>query len=526
MKGNDHMKNIKKIFSMLTITVMIFAFNCMTAFAAEGPYTITLTNESSNVSISGKTYTAYMVFNLSYNTDKTAYTYLPGDDCLSQDYSAVCTAMGVADVNALITKMSSASAAEARKFADSIYDNYIKSGVVNSAYKESVTASSETATITVDKAGYYLVYGEGSSNEKAVTSLVMLGSTDPKAEITVKLDAPTITKEIYHNEANSWGSVGDNQIGDKVNFRTISNVPNYVSSYSNYKYIIHDTMTSGLTVDINSVHVYIDANKTTELDKSSYITVNKTDDQNFTVTIDVLQAIKDGKLSEGATLYTYYDATLNESALRANAAPDETNHNDNEAWLEYSNNPYDNDSSAETPKSKVFDWTFTVNVSKTNSDGTKQLSGAVFNIKLGDNVLKFKETGTKEYTLSTDGTGSEDMITGDDGIIKVIGLDDSVDYMLVEKTAPDGYNRAPDTTFNLTSSYNVTNSAKLETLAAGVTNGDQSSASGNTITVKNNSGSALVGTGGIGTTIFYVGGGIIMVVAAVLLITKKRMKNK
>ncbi len=520
------MKNIKKIFSMLTITVMIFAFNCMAAFAAEGPYTITLTNSSSNVSIAGKTYTAYKVFNLSYNADKTAYTYLPGDDCLSQDYAAVCATMGVADVNALITTMSSANAADARKFADSIYDNYIKNGVADTVYKASATASGETATITVDKAGYYLVYGEGASNEKAVTSLVMLGSTDPNAEITVKLDAPTITKEIYHNELNSWGSVGDNQIGDKVNFRTISNVPAYVSSYTNYKYIIHDTMTNGLTVDTDSVHVYTDENKTTELDKTAYITVSKTDDQNFTVTIDVLKAIKDGKLAEGATLYTYYDATLNESALKASTSPDETNHNDNEAWLEYSNNPYDNTSSAETPKSKVYDWTFTVNVSKTNGDGTKQLSGAVFNIKRGDNVLKFKETGTKEYTLSTDGTGSEDLTTGDDGIIKVIGLDDSVDYVLVEKTAPDGYNKAPDTTFNLTSAYAENNGAKLETLAAGVTSGDQSSASGNTITVKNNSGSALVGTGGIGTTIFYVGGGIIMVVAAVLLITKKRMKNK
>lgn len=520
------MKNIKKIFSMLTITVMIFAFNCMAAFAAEGPYTITLTNSSSNVSIAGKTYTAYKVFNLSYNADKTAYTYLPGDDCLSQDYAAVCATMGVADVNALITTMSSANAADARKFADSIYDNYIKNGVADTVYKASATASGETATITVDKAGYYLVYGEGASNEKAVTSLVMLGSTDPNAEITVKLDAPTITKEIYHNELNSWGSVGDNQIGDKVNFRTISNVPAYVSSYTDYKYIIHDTMTSGLTVDTDSVHVYTDENKTTELDKTAYITVSKTDDQNFTVTIDVLKAIKDGKLAEGATLYTYYDATLNESALKASTSPDEANHNDNEAWLEYSNNPYDNTSSAETPKSKVYDWTFTVNVSKTNGDGTKQLSGAVFNIKRGDNVLKFKETGTKEYTLSTDGTGSEDLTTGDDGIIKVIGLDDSVDYVLVEKTAPDGYNKAPDTTFNLTSAYAENNGAKLETLAAGVTSGDQSSASGNTITVKNNSGSALVGTGGIGTTIFYVGGGIIMVVAAVLLITKKRMKNK
>ena len=43
--------------------------------------------------------------------------------------------------------------------------------------------------------------------------------------------------------------------------------------------------------------------------------------------------------------------------------------------------------------------------------------------------------------------------------------------------------------------------------------------------VKNNHGTTLPGTGGIGTTIFYVVGGGLMVAAAVLLITKKRMEN-
>ena len=36
----------------------------------------------------------------------------------------------------------------------------------------------------------------------------------------------------------------------------------------------------------------------------------------------------------------------------------------------------------------------------------------------------------------------------------------------------------------------------------------------------------LPGTGGIGTTIFYVIGGGLMVAAAILLITKKRMENR
>ena len=42
-------------------------------------------------------------------------------------------------------------------------------------------------------------------------------------------------------------------------------------------------------------------------------------------------------------------------------------------------------------------------------------------------------------------------------------------------------------------------------------------------TVENNTGSELPGTGGIGTTIFYVLGGGLMLAAVVLLVVKKRM---
>ena len=44
--------------------------------------------------------------------------------------------------------------------------------------------------------------------------------------------------------------------------------------------------------------------------------------------------------------------------------------------------------------------------------------------------------------------------------------------------------------------------------------------------ILNNRGSSLPSTGGIGTTIFYLGGGTMAAVAGVYLITKKRMKNE
>ena len=44
--------------------------------------------------------------------------------------------------------------------------------------------------------------------------------------------------------------------------------------------------------------------------------------------------------------------------------------------------------------------------------------------------------------------------------------------------------------------------------------------------IVNQSGTVLPGTGGMGTTLFYIVGGGLMVAAFVLLIAKKRMENK
>ncbi len=47
----------------------------------------------------------------------------------------------------------------------------------------------------------------------------------------------------------------------------------------------------------------------------------------------------------------------------------------------------------------------------------------------------------------------------------------------------------------------------------------------NSVQIQNKKGSTLPSTGGIGTTMFYVGGGVLVAGAGVLLITKKRAKK-
>jgi LPXTG-motif cell wall-anchored protein len=46
------------------------------------------------------------------------------------------------------------------------------------------------------------------------------------------------------------------------------------------------------------------------------------------------------------------------------------------------------------------------------------------------------------------------------------------------------------------------------------------------VNVRNNAGTTLPSTGGVGTTMFYIAGGIMVAVAIVLLVTKKRMAEE
>ena len=513
------MKNIKRSLSVITAVIMVFCMNifCINTSAAS-EYIITVKKpESSNVSINGQTFNAYKVFSLTYNGDN--YSYTADDTCLSKDYTSVALSVGAVDLDGILAALNTSE--NSRKFADAVYNEYIKGK--NPTVIATATAADEKAVLDVGEAGYFLVFGTGTNpngqtDKDTVTSLVMLDTTDKTADIEAKLDAPSIIKQIKHNDDNSWGDVGDNQVGDTVEYRFISDVPDRVADFTSYDYIIHDTMTAGLTFDESSVKVYTDENKTDQLD-SSYITVTKADDQNFTVKIDVLKAINDSKITSPGKLYTYYEATLNTSALVSEAANTDK-HNDNEVYLEYSNNPYDTTSKGETIRDKVYEWTFSFKVSKTD-ENFNYLENAVFNVKRDGANLKFSSTETENVYVVDPNGSIEDITTDATGIFTIIGLDDEVEYVLSEKTPPSGYSKADDTTFTINSGYNTLGN-ELTSLSATI-NG--MSGKSNEVDVINKSGSKLVGTGGIGTTIFYVSGGIIMVAAAILLIVKKRMSK-
>lgn len=506
------MKYMKKFMALLAALTLALTM-AVPAFAettTPKTYTITINNGTG-------TYAAYQIFKGDLH-EKTLSNIEWGDNVTDEGRTKFGNA---ADKAKTIT-----TEADAKAFAVEV-----------AKYLTDPAAGTGTDSITVSGPGYYLIKNTSVGEGEVFTDYILRVVGD--VEVNPKSGKPTLDKQIKHNDDGTWGVVGDNQIGDTVEFRTITTVP-VVSGYTQYTYVIHDEMSAGLTSNVRSNEdVTIKVNDETVLDKNYYtVTVDEVNTNKFTVTVDVLNAIKDGKMVEGNTLYTYYTGILNEKAKVYNDGKQD-NKQDNKAYLEYSNNPH-GATTNKTPVKVVYDWTFKMGVKKVDgADGTP-LTDAKFvlskekNCDLGaigddgqptktENLIKLIKNSDGSYTVAPAGYTGSVVYVMTAGDITINGLDDATVYYLYETKAPAGYNRLTAAVrFEITATYSDAGDS-CTNVTATVNNDKQPSVS---VSVRNNKGSTLPSTGGIGTTIFYVIGGGLMAVAAVLLVTKKRMNNK
>lgn len=508
-----HMKRFMALFAALALMLAMAA----PAFAAGAvTYTITIQNPV------GK-YEAYQIFK----------GRLDGNTLSDVEWGSGITETGKTALGNAATRakaLDGKGAADAQAFAKEVSAYLNTASAVSADYTEGASST----TISGLEAGYYLVKNTDNSVEGDNFYTDFIIRVVENQTVQPKGDKPTLKKEIRHNDG-TWDVVGDNQIGDTVEFRTITSVPD-TSRYTTYDYIISDEMSDGLTSNVKTsddVVIKVNDDDSKKLD-ASYYTVTATGNK-FEVTVDILKAVHDGMMTKDNKLYTYYTGTLNNNALVYDAGKQ-----DNKAKLTYSNNP-NSDSRGETAEKIVYDWTFKMTVKKVDgADTTQVLNGATFvlstkaGLDLGtidDNGVPTNTTGLISLKKNTDGTytiaanGTSDttyVMTAGNIVIK--GLDDAKDYYLYETKAPAHYNR-------LTDPVKVKISANYESDGATVNNvtisvDDGSADSSMTVMVKNNVGTTLPTTGGIGTTVFYLIGGGLMVAAAVLLIAKKRMENK
>ncbi|MCD7728052.1 MAG: SpaH/EbpB family LPXTG-anchored major pilin [Ruminococcus sp.] len=447
------------------------------------------------------------------------------------DYSSATSAAEVAEL--LATNGSDYDLTAAQAFADFISD-YLAATPSATATVESGDTS---ATFTGIEVGYYLVKDADDTldgEDEAYTRFIIKIVGDASA--AVKSSTPTVDKQVYDDDDSAaWNEVADYDIGDAVPFKLIGTMPSTLGDYETYKYIFHDTLSDGLTLDASSIVVTIDG---TTIDSSLYTVNTDPSDCTFEVAFtDIISAGTNNSTPVTVTttsqVVVTYNATLNSDAVVG------LNGNPNEVYLEYSNNPNQGGEgeTGQTPEEYALVFTYELDVTKVDGDdNTKVLEGAEFVLYDEDGNYAIVDLTTNKITGWTTDPDSATTLTSDSlGNFVVIGLDEGT-YYLKETKAPSGYNLlsspiklvidAADV-HNL--EYDGTNASSeltgIEITVNGSTNSGDPDLGTVSAKVENNSGSVLPETGGIGTTIFYVGGAIIVAGAVILLIVKRRMRT-
>lgn len=490
-----HMKRFVALFAALALVLAMAA----PAFADEGtgaatPETGTITI---NNTVDGTKYEVYRIFDLeSYDKDAGKYSYKLNANWKNAGFAEFTGASEYFTINAndyvewKTGKQNDGAgfAQLAKKFlAD--HTDLEKDG--------EATATGDTAKVVNLQLGYYLI-------NTSLGSLCALNTTDPDATLNEKNGVPDVDKKIVENGTQT--SENNAKIGDKVNYQTT-----ITAKRGNTNYVLHDKMSEGLTYNADAA-VY-EKDGTTALD-AAYYTITEADDGcAFHVTfkeafVNYVNATCTSA-SDSVTVVVKYSATLNEKAKVATTPTDGTNVNTNKAKLQYNNGSYSEEKTTTTR-------TYEFDLIKYNSAG-QLLDGAEFELHDGDTALKFVyDKTTKTYTVSN-ATGASKTIAAHGGIVTIKGLKNAK-YTLKETKAPKGYNQIKDGV-----PVDLTQGSIKTTYTSGTTYNNTTDGG---YGVLNNAGTVLPGTGGIGTTIFYLIGGGLMVAAAVLLIAKKRMENK
>ena len=482
------MKKILNIILVIAVTLVQLIPTTLVNAAETG--TITITN-----AVKDETYSIYKILELDrYDTTANRYIYQVTDEkweafikdttkggkyleikdggAYAEDYVVWKSTVTITD------EVKATFAKEALAYAEA-------NGITPTETKQ---AESETLVFDELALGYYLV-------DSSLGTLCNLTTTAPSIEIQEKNTTPTVEKKVQ--EETVFGDKNDAKIGDTVNYETTITV-----GTGTINYVLHDTLSDGLTLDVATIKVYVGGTEVANENNVNYtITAPATDGHSFDVKFENSYI---GSLTSGTKIVVKYSAILNEEAVIKGAG------NPNETWLTYGDNQ-------ESTHDKTITYTYDFELIKTDSENV-ELEGAEFKLygsATGTDEIKVvlidETTNTYRVAKTAEELASATTIKAGKAIIQ--GLD-SKTYYLEETVAPTGYNK-------LTSRVPVTVKGTSLTTEVETTPVYEATS----VSVVNLTGTQLPSTGGFGTTLFVSIGSILVLGFGVLLVTKLRMSK-
>ncbi len=554
----------RRIAALMAAAAMTMA-NAMSVSA----YDVTINEGAVTGDTDPHTYAAYQVLSGSVDTDnKTLYNITAGANL---DTNAFLTASGFDSIDAFLAAFNGAE-----DDTDALQKAAADFGASLKGDPEATTDTNEFKDL---KGGYYLIKDTTELANKDDANSRFLLKVVGTTTVTAKRDIPKLDKKIVKNDTKV---VADTKsIGDTVNYELSSNVPD-MSGYNKYYFIMNDTMCKGLTFNKNDVTVKVGE---TKLGKDDFTVTSATDANGITNIKIVFNNFIQYKDQVGADVIVNYSATLNKNADRTKLGNDNKanlTYSNNPNHKYYGDNEPDDEKDKENGKDvvgKTVDvitkvYTTGIAVIKVDSeDTTKRLAGAKF--KLSGKSLNTTITNGKTFTKDDDGTyyllkngtytetapetDTEDKYADtkqkyslteinekdnaasaseEDATVKEIELEvDSEGYLsfeglgegtytLVETKSPKGYNQSNE---EKTIVIDAAPDKTAPNWTVSVDGKDVTPDEGSIITtlkVKNSKGIILPGTGGIGTTIFYVVGSLCVAAGAVMTVFKRKNTAK
>ena len=533
------MKNFKKIASAiaaLSLAACVAVSMSATVFTASAATTVTVKTDKDTDGVT-HTYTAYQIFKGTYTktsddgAEKEILTNVSwGKDIdetnLLADARFTALAGSDADINKIMEKLGkiASKTPNANELAQVIANHLDGSGTELDGKNQ------------LDD-GYYIIKdsftdAEGKEDTYSYHILGVVGGGTP-IQFETKKGKPSFQKKLKDTNdtdgtTTDWQDSADYDIGDIIPFQLKATLPSDIDKYKTYKMVFHDNLQNTFdTPTLGNVWIDVDGNKSYNDGDIKIDDASIEGTGTWTVTLaDIIASAKGTALTSDMAVYVEYTAKLKDTAILGSAG------NWNEAWLEYSNNPNyegkgdagDDEDTEETPHDRVVVFTYKTVINKVDQN-SNALAGASFTLQKKNSEGTYDDVKTITY---------EEATGEDKNVFTFSGLDDG-DYKLIETKTPDGYNSIDPIEFTITAEHDIlSDNPSLTSLSGDATSGAvdgfefsvETDKSGLSADVVNQSGATLPSTGGIGTTLFYLGGGALVAVAGVMLITKKRMTKE